>query len=157
MPHQRVVKQQQQMTLMKISFSFLALLFFCALHSLFDYLLENHKYAHTLNLPVTDFPMRSNAVEREPQLIKDVQQLYDWQYNNPAQNKGQWVTHDGPPYANGDLHLGHALNKMLKDFVNRYKVMQGYKVRYALLFLCFRHSLTVIQLCSWLGLPWASN
>eukprot|EP00026_Physarum_polycephalum_P001241 Phypoly_transcript_01242.p1 GENE.Phypoly_transcript_01242~~Phypoly_transcript_01242.p1 ORF type:complete len:959 (+),score=137.10 Phypoly_transcript_01242:295-3171(+) len=89
---------------------------------------ENHKYAGTLNLPQTTFPMRANALEREPVLLKDVYDIYKWQEDN---NKGPvWVTHDGPPYANGDLHLGHVLGKVLKDFVNRYKMLRGFRVSY---------------------------
>ncbi|GAM27902.1 hypothetical protein SAMD00019534_110780 [Acytostelium subglobosum LB1] len=89
---------------------------------------ENHSYANTLNLPKTSFSMKANAAIREPTLLKDVYQLYKWQ---EANNKGTpWIFHDGPPYANGDLHLGHALNKILKDIINRYKLLRGHKVNY---------------------------
>nr|WP_242040938.1 isoleucine--tRNA ligase [Leptolyngbya sp. FACHB-261] len=74
--------------------------------------------------------MRANAREREPQL----QQFWADQriYETLAQNNpgAPFVLHDGPPYANGDLHMGHALNKILKDIVNRYQLLQGRKVRY---------------------------
>ena len=87
-------------------------------------------YKETVLLPQTDFSMRANAVKREPEL-----QAY-WQekalYEKLAtENPGTpFVLHDGPPYANGDLHMGHALNKILKDIVNKYQTLQGRKVRY---------------------------
>ena len=87
-------------------------------------------YKETVLLPRTDFSMRANAVKREPEL-----QAY-WQekalYKKlAAENPGlPFVLHDGPPYANGDLHMGHALNKILKDIVNKYQTLQGRKVRY---------------------------
>jgi len=87
----------------------------------------DQKYAPTLLLPTTNFPLRADAVARE-HLFRDrcTKDLYAWQREN---NKGDlFVLHDGPPYANGHLHLGHALNKLLKDFVNRQKVMAGFKV-----------------------------
>ncbi|EFA82307.1 isoleucyl-tRNA synthetase [Heterostelium album PN500] len=89
---------------------------------------NNHSYSDTLNLPKTSFSMKANAATREHTLLKDVSELYKWQENNNTGEK--WIFHDGPPYANGDLHLGHALNKTLKDFVNRYKILRGYKVNY---------------------------
>ena len=91
---------------------------------------ESKSYKETVLLPQTDFSMRANAVKREPEL-----QAY-WQekklYENLAQNNpGEpFILHDGPPYANGDLHMGHALNKILKDIVNKYQILQGRKVRY---------------------------
>lgn len=87
-------------------------------------------YKETVLLPQTDFSMRANAVKREPEL-----QAY-WRdrglYEKLSQeNPGEpFVLHDGPPYANGDLHMGHALNKILKDIVNKYQILQGRKVRY---------------------------
>ena len=91
---------------------------------------EAKSYKETVLLPKTDFSMRANAVKREPEL-----QAF-WQekeiYQNQAQNNpGEPFTlHDGPPYANGDLHMGHALNKILKDIINKYQTLQGRKVRY---------------------------
>jgi hypothetical protein len=89
----------------------------------------DHKYANTLLLPQTKFPMRSNATEREPMLIMDVQKLY---YNQAQRYRDShlWITHDGPPYANGDLHMGHFMNKVLKDIINRYKVMREHRVSF---------------------------
>ncbi|KAF8931689.1 hypothetical protein BGZ58_007468 [Dissophora ornata] len=87
------------------------------------------KYSSTLLLPKTAFPLRSEAATREAAFRKRcTTDLYPWQREN---NPGElFVLHDGPPYANGHLHLGHALNKLIKDFVNRYRVMRGFKVDY---------------------------
>lgn len=82
----------------------------------------------TLNLPKTEFPMRANAVKREPLLRKQcVGPLYQWQ---SKMNGKEFILHDGPPFANGDLHMGHFLNKVLKDIINRYKLMRGFKIKY---------------------------
>lgn len=88
-------------------------------------------YGKTLHLPETEFPMRGNLPKREPEFLKF------WEDNNIYQKrldlrKGgkQFILHDGPPYANGKLHIGHALNKTLKDMIMKYKTMQGYYTRY---------------------------
>ena len=87
-------------------------------------------YKDSLNLLKTDFSMRANSVKREP----EIQQF--WSENNidlslGTNNNGEIFTlHDGPPYANGPLHMGHALNKILKDIVNKYKTLKGYKVHF---------------------------
>ncbi|RUP52397.1 hypothetical protein BC936DRAFT_144633 [Jimgerdemannia flammicorona] len=89
----------------------------------------NPSYADTLLLPKTTFPLRADAVNRE-HAFRDrcTTDLYHWQLeNNP---KDLFVLHDGPPYANGGLHIGHAINKILKDITNRYKVLQGHRVHY---------------------------
>lgn len=85
-------------------------------------------YNNTLNLPKTEFPMRAGLPSREPEFLKR------WQENDQyakmlKNNEGKplFVLHDGPPYANGDIHIGHALNKTLKDFIVRYKNMTGYR------------------------------
>ncbi|MEI6429208.1 MAG: isoleucine--tRNA ligase [Pseudanabaena sp. ELA607] len=86
-------------------------------------------YKDTVNLPQTDFPMRANAVEREPNIQRFWQEhgIYEQlSQNNPGEI---FTLHDGPPYANGTLHMGHALNKVLKDIVNRYQLLQGRKAR----------------------------
>ncbi|KAL4446248.1 hypothetical protein ABPG77_003055 [Micractinium sp. CCAP 211/92] len=91
---------------------------------------EESVYSKTVNLPQTKFDMRANSVVREPQL----QQF--WQDNRiyeqlSRENPGPAFTlHDGPPYANGDLHIGHALNKILKDIINRYQLLQGRKAKF---------------------------
>ena len=87
-------------------------------------------YKDTVNLPKTKFDMRANAAKREPELQKfwADQEIYDrLSENNPGD---LFILHDGPPYANGQLHIGHALNKILKDFINRYQMLRGKKVRY---------------------------
>ena len=91
---------------------------------------EAKSYKDTVNLPQTDFSMRANAVQREPQLQQfwAENQIYEQlSQNNP---KEPFILHDGPPYANGSLHMGHALNKILKDIINKYKLLQGHKTDY---------------------------
>lgn len=91
---------------------------------------EPGSYKDTVNLPQTKFDMRANAVRREPELQKfwAEQQIYEQlSQNNPGD---LFILHDGPPYANGALHIGHALNKILKDVINKYQLLQGRKVRY---------------------------
>jgi isoleucyl-tRNA synthetase len=91
---------------------------------------EAKNYKDTVKLPKTKFDMRANAVKREPELQKFWQenQIYEkLSQNNP---NDIFVLHDGPPYANGSLHIGHALNKILKDIINKYKLLRGYKARY---------------------------
>lgn len=87
-------------------------------------------YKETVNLPQTDFSMRANSVKREPEL----QQFWSEKaiYEHLSQeNPGEiFVLHDGPPYANGPIHMGTTLNKILKDIINKYKLLRGYKVRY---------------------------
>ncbi|WP_072621775.1 isoleucine--tRNA ligase [Spirulina major] len=91
---------------------------------------EPKSYKDTINLPKTDFNMRANAVQREPELQQfwHDERIYETlAVENP---RDRFILHDGPPYANGALHMGHALNKILKDIINKYKLLQGYKVRY---------------------------
>ncbi|KAG8927819.1 isoleucine-tRNA ligase [Tulasnella sp. 418] len=90
---------------------------------------DQKTYTNTLHLPKTSFPIWSEPLEREePFRDRTTQQLYRWQSENA---KGPlYVLHDGPPYANGNLHMGHALNKILKDIINRYQVLQGRRVSY---------------------------
>jgi isoleucyl-tRNA synthetase len=94
---------------------------------------EKNAYASTIILPETPFSQRANAVQREPELQeywKSID-LYN-KLSADAEKAGaeRYVLHDGPPYANGDLHIGHALNKLLKDFINRHQVLQGKQVHY---------------------------
>lgn len=88
-------------------------------------------YRETLNLPETDFPMRGNLPQREPEILKEWEEnkLYE-KVQEARAGRPQFVLHDGPPYANGDIHLGHALNKVLKDIVVKYKTMMGYDAPY---------------------------
>ncbi|MFN6517445.1 MAG: isoleucine--tRNA ligase [Nostoc sp. CreGUA01] len=91
---------------------------------------ESGSYKDTVNLPKTNFEMRANAIKREPEIQKfweDNQIYHRLSENNPGE---LFILHDGPPYANGSLHIGHALNKILKDIINRYQLLQGRKVRY---------------------------
>ncbi|CAD5973971.1 Isoleucine--tRNA ligase [Planktothrix tepida] len=91
---------------------------------------EAKSYKDTVNLPQTKFDMRANAVKREPEIQEfwAEQEIYQrLSENNPGE---LFILHDGPPYANGALHIGHALNKILKDIINRYQILQGRKVRY---------------------------
>ena len=91
---------------------------------------EPGRYKKTVNLPKTKFDMRANAVKREPELQRfwTEHQIYEQlSQSNPGD---VFVLHDGPPYANGDLHIGHALNKILKDIINKFQLLQGRKVRY---------------------------
>lgn len=83
-------------------------------------------YNNTLNLPRTDFPMRANLVNMEQEKLAkwESDKIYEKLMSNNA-SKPLFVLHDGPPYANGDIHLGTALNKILKDFIIRYKNMSG--------------------------------
>jgi len=88
-------------------------------------------YKETLNLPKTDFPMRGNLANREPEMLKRWQtmDLYG-QLRENAQGNAKFILHDGPPYANGDIHIGHAVNKVLKDIIVKSKVMSGYDAPY---------------------------
>ena len=88
-------------------------------------------YTSTLNLPQTSFAMRANLPQREPDMLKYWQEkdLYNRLLAN-AEGKPQFALHDGPPFSNGNIHMGHALNKILKDIINKSKVMEGYRVPY---------------------------
>lgn len=83
-------------------------------------------YKHTLNLPETDFPMRGNLPNREPETLKKWQEMDLYGQLREAR-KGQqtFILHDGPPYANGDIHIGHAVNKVLKDIIVKSQSMNG--------------------------------
>ena len=88
-------------------------------------------YKKTLNLPQTAFPMKANLAQREPQMLKQ------WEESNAyaamvdtCTAKGAYVLHDGPPYANGHIHMGTALNKILKDIIIKSRNMQGFEARY---------------------------
>ncbi len=87
------------------------------------------KIKDTLNLPKTSFPMRGNLAKREPQLLEQwrSESLYD-KILEARRDAPRYVLHDGPPYANGHIHYGHILNKVLKDIVVKFKTMQGNRV-----------------------------
>ena len=90
-------------------------------------------YKHTLNLPHTDFPMRGNLANREPEILKrwDELDLYGkLRQLGKQQQRPPFVLHDGPPYANGDIHIGHAVNKVLKDIIVKSKTLSGFDAPY---------------------------
>ena len=93
--------------------------------------MEQQDYNNTLNLPKTEFPMRAGLPQREPEALKEWQEkhLYE-KLMEHNEGKPLYILHDGPPYANGIIHLGTALNKSLKDFILRYKNMSGFKAPY---------------------------
>ncbi|SHM72678.1 Isoleucyl-tRNA synthetase [Roseovarius litoreus] len=92
---------------------------------------EMPDYKDTLNLPQTDFPMRAGLPKREPEWLERWEKLaiYD-RLRDRAEGRAPFTLHDGPPYANGHLHIGHALNKILKDMVVRSQQMMGRDARY---------------------------
>ncbi|HYC53821.1 MAG TPA: isoleucine--tRNA ligase [Candidatus Binatia bacterium] len=88
-------------------------------------------YKHTLQLPSTDFPMRANLPEREPAMLESWQRerIYERMLEARA-GAPLFLLHDGPPYANGQIHIGHAMNKILKDINVKYKTLSGYRAPY---------------------------
>ena len=88
-------------------------------------------YKDTLNLPQTDFPMKANLSQREPEMLKawDEKRIYQ-KIQEKNRSKTPYILHDGPPYANGHIHMGHALNKILKDIIVKYKTMKGFYAPY---------------------------
>ncbi|MBZ9763662.1 isoleucine--tRNA ligase [Mesorhizobium sp. CA8] len=92
---------------------------------------ETIDYSKTLYLPQTDFPMRAGLPEKEPGLVKRWQDMDLYKkLRKEAAGRQKFVLHDGPPYANGNIHIGHALNKILKDVINRSFQMRGYDANY---------------------------
>ena len=84
-------------------------------------------YKPTLNLPRTSFPMKANLVQREPEILRFWEEIRVYELLRQQRRSGpRWILHDGPPYANGHIHIGHALNKILKDFVVKSKSMAGF-------------------------------
>jgi len=88
-------------------------------------------YKDTINLPKTDFPMKASLAQREPEMLKQwfASRRYETIQAQTAE-RAAFVLHDGPPYANGDIHIGHAVNKILKDFVVRSALLSGYRAPY---------------------------
>jgi len=93
--------------------------------------MSENKLKDSLNLPKTDFPMKANLPQREPEILK---KWYDSDIYGLIRKKRKgsprYILHDGPPYANGSIHMGHVLNKILKDFVVKSKTMSGYESPY---------------------------
>jgi isoleucyl-tRNA synthetase len=88
-------------------------------------------YKNTLNLPRTEFPMRANLPQREPAIIEQWEQMGLYQKLQDANaGKPRFVLHDGPPYANGHIHIGHTLNKVLKDIIVKHRAMSGFQAPY---------------------------
>ncbi|RUO29903.1 isoleucine--tRNA ligase [Aliidiomarina sedimenti] len=88
-------------------------------------------YKHTLNLPETPFPMRGNLAQREPKMLEQwyAADLYG-EIRNARAGRDKFILHDGPPYANGQIHIGHAVNKILKDVVVKSKTLSGFDAPY---------------------------
>lgn len=92
---------------------------------------QEKEYNETLNLPKTDFPMRGGLPQKEPELLKQWEEADLYQKVQASRaGKPKFILHDGPPFANGDIHLGHSLNKILKDMIVKYKTMQGFDAPY---------------------------
>jgi len=88
-------------------------------------------YKDTLNLPKTEFPMKANLPQREPQFLKRWEEARLYEKIQAARRDAPlFVLHDGPPFANGDVHIGTALNKILKDVIIKYKTMRGFRAPY---------------------------
>ncbi|MCS4533133.1 isoleucine--tRNA ligase [Neisseria montereyensis] len=88
-------------------------------------------YSKTVNLHESPFPMRGNLAKREPNWVKDWQDQQRYQkLRQKAQGRPKFILHDGPPYANGDIHIGHAVNKILKDIIIRSKTLAGFDAPY---------------------------
>ena len=89
------------------------------------------EYKKTLLMPKTDFPMRGNLPNMEPKMQEKWAEMdINAKVLERTKDRTPFVLHDGPPYANGDIHMGHALNKVLKDMINRHRSMTGYYVPY---------------------------
>jgi len=88
-------------------------------------------YKDTLNLPKTDFPMKAGLAQREPRRLKQWQDMGIYQkIRRECQGRPKFILHDGPPYANGELHVGHAVNKILKDIIVKSRTLDGYDAPY---------------------------
>ncbi|WP_136524567.1 isoleucine--tRNA ligase [Geomonas ferrireducens] len=88
-------------------------------------------YKDTLNLPSTNFPMKGNLPQREPEMLKHWNEIdINQKIEEAGANRPRYILHDGPPYANGHIHIGHALNKILKDIVLKSKRMEGFAAPY---------------------------
>src|ERR1700722_12915076 len=92
---------------------------------------KTRNYSETLFLPKTDFPMRAGLPQQEPKILERWQKLDLYgRLRTAGKGRSKFVLHDGPPYANGHVHIGTALNKILKDVVTRSKQMRGYDSNY---------------------------
>src|SRR3981189_2746297 len=92
---------------------------------------ESSDYKKTLNLPQTTFAMKANLTQNEPKRLEHWRSLHLYQrIRQKSQGRPKFVLHDGPPYANGEIHIGHALNKILKDIVTKSQQMLGHDSNY---------------------------
>ncbi len=92
---------------------------------------ETRDYRDTVFLPETPFPMRGDLPKKEPAILARWDEMGLWaKLRADSEGRPKFILHDGPPYANGNLHIGHALNKILKDVVNRARQMAGYDADY---------------------------
>ena len=100
---------------------------------------DSKDYRKTLNMPDTPFPMRGDLAKREPAWVAQWQEkrLYE-QIREASKGRPRFVLHDGPPYANGDIHIGHAVNKILKDIIVRSKTLAGFDAPYVPHWTCRR-------------------
>ncbi|WHY16558.1 isoleucine--tRNA ligase [Peribacillus frigoritolerans] len=89
------------------------------------------EYKDTLLMPKTEFPMRGNLPKREPEIQEKWKEMNIYKkVQEQTEGRPLFILHDGPPYANGDIHMGHAMNKVLKDFIVRFKSMSGFQAPY---------------------------
>ena len=93
---------------------------------------SQNKYSETICLPQTEFPMRADLAKKEPNILKYWQEnkTYSSILESRKNNTEKFLLHDGPPYANGHFHVGHALNKILKDTINKFQILQGKFVKF---------------------------
>ncbi|OQA57686.1 MAG: Isoleucine--tRNA ligase [Candidatus Omnitrophica bacterium ADurb.Bin277] len=107
---------------------------------------QEKNYKNTLNLPQTPFPMKANLVQREPEMLTvwEKEDVYR-KVREKSEGKPKYVLHDGPPYANGRIHIGHALNKVLKDLIVKFRTMRGYDALYVPGWDC--HGLPIEHAC----------
>ncbi len=107
---------------------------------------EQKSYKDTLNLPTTPFPMKASLAQREPEMLKAWQESGVYAaIREKSAGRPKFVLHDGPPYANGHIHIGHSLNKILKDMIVRYKTMKGFDAHYVPGWDC--HGLPIEHAC----------
>ncbi|MFA5391622.1 MAG: isoleucine--tRNA ligase [Candidatus Omnitrophota bacterium] len=107
---------------------------------------QEKNYKDTLNLPQTSFPMKANLAQREPEMLKswETEGVYS-AIRAKSAGRPRYVLHDGPPYANGHIHIGHALNKVLKDLIVKYQTMRGHDALYVPGWDC--HGLPIEHAC----------
>src|SRR5215813_9024712 len=110
---------------------------FLALNAYRCYVLTSMDYKDTLNLPKTSFPMKANLPKLEPDMLKRWQEMDIYgRLRKASASRPLWILHDGPPYANGHIHMGTLLNKVLKDFVVKSRSMLGHNSPYVPVWDC---------------------